>query len=180
MNYEALRQLSADIVVSSFHDFNSDIVCILQNGEIFKARCKRWHISKQRCGFFLRASEEEIIRKCSASWLVSLLCSWNITQCRISPLKSALVFLSYMLWCGTETSPEALLKLNNTIRRYWKKWDSNKYLIIAFCCDMTKFALVYRAIKDCQLLNVSISYNKYSTKDLFMDKEVRKSQRTSQ
>lgn len=45
---------------------------------------------------------------------------------------------------------------------------------------LTKFALVYRAIKYCQLLNLSISYNKYSTKDLFMDKEVRKSQRTSQ
>lgn len=127
-NWEALRQLSADIVVSSFHDFNSDIVYILQNGEIFKARCKRWHISKQRCGFFLRASEEEIIRKCSVSWLVSLLCSSNITQCRISPLKSALVFLSYMLWCGTETSPEALLKLNNTIRRY-SKWSDGLVLV---------------------------------------------------
>ena len=65
--------------------------------------------AKQRCGFFLRASKEELIRKCSISWLFSLLCSWNITQCRISPLKPALVFLSYMLWCETETSPEALL-----------------------------------------------------------------------
>lgn len=60
-----------------------------------------------------------------------------------------------------------------------KNWDNNKYLIMNFYWDMTNFSLVYWAIKHCQLLNLSISYDKDNTKDLFMDKKVSKTPKHS-